>query len=63
MVLGVILGPIAEKNLDRALQLSRNDWTIFVRRPIALTFILLSVGMIAWTVFDNIRKAKAEEKA
>jgi len=28
MVLGVILGPIAEKNLDRALQLSRNDWTI-----------------------------------
>ena len=63
MVLGVILGPIAEKNLDRALQLSRNDWTIFFRRPIALTFILLSVGMIAWTVIDNIRKAKAEEKA
>ena len=62
MVLGVILGPIAEKNLDRALQLSRNDWTIFFRRPIALTFILLSVGMIAWTIFDNIRRAKAEEK-
>ena len=63
MVLGVILGPIAEKNLDRALQLSRNDWTIFFRRPIALTFILLSVGMIAWTIFSNIRKAKSENKA
>ena len=63
MVLGVILGPIAEKNLDRALQLSRNDWTIFFRRPIALTFIILSVGMIAWTIFSNVRKAKDENKA
>jgi len=63
MVLGVILGPIAEKNLDRALQLSRNDWTIFFRRPIALTFILLSVGMIAWTIIGNIRDAKKAEKA
>ena len=57
-MLGVILGPIAEKNLDRALQLSRNDWTIFFRRPIALTFIILSIAMIGWTVYSNIRKEK-----
>lgn len=63
LVLGVILGPIAEKNLDRALQLSRNDWSVFFRRPIALTFILLSVGMILWTVISNIRKEKTAEKA
>jgi len=31
--------------------------------PIALTFILLSVGMITWTVIDNIRKTKSQEKA
>ncbi len=61
LVLGVILGPIAEKNMDRALQLSRNDWTIFFRRPIALTFIILSVAMIAWTVYSNARKSKAEK--
>ena len=63
LVLGVILGPIAEKNLDRALQLSRNDWSVFFRRPIALTFILLSVGMILWTIISNIRKEKTAEKA
>ena len=63
LVLGVILGPIAEKNLDRALQLSRNDWLVFFRRPIALTFILLSIGMILWTVISNIRKEKTAEKA
>ena len=63
LVLGVILGPIAEKNLDRALQLSRNDWSVFFRRPIALTFILLSIGMILWTVISNIRKEKTAEKA
>lgn len=66
LVLGVILGPIAEKNLDRALQLSRNDWTIFFRRPIALTFIILSVFMIIFTIVSNRRKAqraKQEGKA
>lgn len=63
LVLGVILGPIAEKNLDRALQLSRNDWSVFFRRPIALTFILLSIGMILWTVISNIRKEKTAERA
>lgn len=63
LVLGVILGPIAEKNLDRALQLSRNDWTIFFRRPIALTFILLSVAMILWTIISNIRKEKKAVKS
>ena len=63
MVLGVILGPIAEKNMDRALQLSKNDWTIFFRRPIALTFIILSVFMIVFTVITNSKKAKKEAEA
>lgn len=63
LVLGVILGPIAEKNLDRALQLSRNDWSIFFRRPIALTFIILSVLIIAWTFYSNNKKHKAEASA
>lgn len=62
LVLGVILGPIAEKNLDRALQLSRNDWTIFFRRPIALTFIILSIAMIVWTIISNVRKDAKEKK-
>lgn len=62
LVLGVILGPIAEKNLDRALQLSRNDWTIFFRRPIALIFILLSVFMIVRTLINNARQKKQESQ-
>ena len=65
LVLGVILGPIAEKNLDRALQLSRNDWTIFFRRPIALTFIILSIVMVGITFYNNAHegKRKAGKKA
>lgn len=63
LVLGVILGPIAEKNLDRALQLSKNDWSVFFRRPIALTFIILSVLMVGYTVFTNWRDSQKEKKA
>ena len=62
LVLGVILGPIAEKNLDRALQLSKNDWTVFLRRPISLTFILLSVVMVGITIVNNVRDAKKERE-
>ena len=59
LVLGVILGPIAEKNLDRALQLSKNDWSIFFRRPISVTFLALSVLMIVLSILSAMRENKS----
>jgi putative tricarboxylic transport membrane protein len=44
LVLGLILGPIFERNLRRAMILSRGDWTTFITRPISL--ILLMITMI-----------------
>ncbi|MBV1866644.1 MAG: tripartite tricarboxylate transporter permease [Marinosulfonomonas sp.] len=43
ILLGVILGPIAEAGLRRALLLNGDDWTIFVTRPICLVLLVLSV--------------------
>ena len=33
LLLGLILGPMMEENLRRALLLSRGDWSVFVTRP------------------------------
>lgn len=47
VILGIILGPIAEQELSRALILSHGDWTVLIRSPLALGFYalaLLSVG-------------------
>lgn len=41
LVLGVILGPIAEENLHRSLQLSGGSWDIFVASPISLVMIVM----------------------
>ncbi|MGY6549898.1 MAG: tripartite tricarboxylate transporter permease [Roseinatronobacter sp.] len=49
MVLGVILGPIAEVNMRRALMID-NDWTLFLTRPLSALMLLLAVGSILWTV-------------
>ena len=41
LVLGVILGPIAETNLRRAL-MTNEDWTLFFTRPISLALLTLA---------------------
>jgi len=47
LVLGVILGPIAEQNLNRALLISHNNYAVFFTRPISLMFLIFSVVSVA----------------
>lgn len=46
IVLGMVLGPIAESNLRNALALSGGSWLIFVQRPICLAFIVLTFVLV-----------------
>ncbi len=58
LVLGVILGPMAETNLNRALILSGNDWSILVRSPISLTLLILSVLSIIFAIISFRRESR-----
>lgn len=49
LVLGVILGPIAETNLRRAL-MADADWTAFLTRPVSAGLLLLAVLSIVLSV-------------
>lgn len=60
IVLGLILGSVAEDNLRRALVISDGSWKIFVTRPICLVFILLS-GIVVYSVIRQNRKKKTKE--
>src|SRR5690606_30130972 len=44
-VIGLILGPLAEQQLRRALAISQGDYSIFVTRPISAT--LLAIALVA----------------
>lgn len=58
LVLGVILGPMAETNLNRALILSGNDWSILVRSPISLILLILSVLSIIFAIISFRRESR-----
>ena len=63
LVLGIILGPMAEDHLNRALLLARNDWSILLRSPISLVFLILSVLSILTALFAMGKPAKEDELA
>ncbi|WP_245391776.1 tripartite tricarboxylate transporter permease [Salinicola aestuarinus] len=58
LVLGVILGPIAETNLRRAL-MTNEDWTLFLTRPISLALLILALLSVAFTVRRALRQRRA----
>ncbi|MFN4172131.1 MAG: tripartite tricarboxylate transporter permease [Pseudorhodobacter sp.] len=62
-IIGFILGPMAETNLRRGLQLSRGDFTGFLTNPISATFLGLAALSIALTLWASLRAPKARALA
>jgi TctA family transporter len=60
LLLGLVLGPMLEENFRRAMVLSDGDWSVFVRRPISLVFLLLAAGLLAAVMLPNIRRGREE---
>ncbi|MEH7237169.1 tripartite tricarboxylate transporter permease [Bacillus sp. JJ1562] len=59
IILGVVLGPIAESQFRRSVQMSDGDFTIFLTRPISVTLIVVSILMLFFPlVSDYIKKRK-----
>jgi putative tricarboxylic transport membrane protein len=57
LVLGVVLGPIAETNLRRAFQTS-TDWTLFFTRPISAALLALAVASIVYSIVAYLRRSR-----
>jgi len=60
LLLGLILGPMMEENLRRAMLLSRGDWSVFVTRPLSATLLAMAVLLIVIVMLPSI-KSKREE--
>jgi putative tricarboxylic transport membrane protein len=48
LVLGTILGPLAEANFMTTMVSFNNDWTVFFTRPISGSILALSFAGLAW---------------
>ena len=58
LLLGVILGPLIEENMRRALLISHGSLAVFVERPISATFLVLAAILIVILAAPSIRVAR-----
>jgi putative tricarboxylic transport membrane protein len=63
LVLGLILGPMMEANLRRALILSRGDWLGTLTRPITLFFLVATLASLVLPLLRRRRGAPGPESS
>lgn len=63
-VLGMILGPLIETNLMRALTVSGGSWAIFYQRPLSCCFLIVLLIMLVYPLAaDKLKKRKQAKLA
>ncbi len=58
LIIGFILGKMAEENLRRALMASAGSWLVFLTRPISLAFLVIAVVSVIFTLKRNRQNKK-----
>ncbi|MFB5662329.1 tripartite tricarboxylate transporter permease [Alteribacillus sp. HJP-4] len=57
VILGLVLGPIAESELRRALQMSGGDISVFFTRPISLSLLIIALLLLVGPMLKTPLKA------
>src|SRR2546430_132737 len=60
LLLGMVLGPLMEENLRRALLISRGDVTVFVTRPLSGVLLAVAAFLLVLAVLPSLRKKRDE---
>jgi TctA family transporter len=60
LVLGLILGPMMEENLRRALLLSRGAWSVFLTRGLSATLLGIAALLLLIVLLPAVRKKRQE---
>jgi putative tricarboxylic transport membrane protein len=56
MVMGLILGPMAEQFFLTSMVSHGGDPSVFVRRPVSLAVLALATLVVAWPLWARIRR-------
>jgi TctA family transporter len=60
LLLGLILGPMMEENLRRALLLSRGDFTTLITRPLSASLLVATVLLLVVVALPSFSKKREE---
>ena len=53
----MVLGPLMEENLRRALLISRGDWSVFFTRPLSAVLMAVAAGLLVLAVLPTLRES------
>ena len=56
MVLGVILGPLAESSFMTMMVSNGNDWTVLMGRPVSATVMVMAVVALVYPIQRQLRE-------
>jgi putative tricarboxylic transport membrane protein len=59
VIVGMILGPLAEVQFRRAIQITQGDLSVFYSRPIAATLFLIALAMLAAPLIVRLARPRA----
>lgn len=59
-VLAIVLGPLAEKYFRQAMIISHGDPLTFVERPLSAVFMVAAAGLIAYPVYQALRRSRRD---
>ncbi len=62
-VLAIVLGPLAERSLRQSLLGSQGDLSVFVDRPLTLTFMVIAVVLFVYPIFLGWKRKNAKAAA
>lgn len=58
LILGVILGPLAESYFVTTMIGEANDWTVFFTRPVSGCLMIISIGLLIMPIFRSLFKKR-----
>ena len=60
MLLGLMLGPMMEENLRRAMVISNGDTMVFVTRPISAALLIIGAALLVVAILPMIRRRREQ---
>jgi putative tricarboxylic transport membrane protein len=61
VIVGMILGPLAEKNFRNALSISQGDFSVFLTRPIAAAILAIALAVVLVPRLTKQRIGQADD--
>ena len=63
LVIGFVLGQLAEEKFTQSLQISGGGYSIFFTRPVSIVLLLAIVFMLGWSMYKAAKKSPAPRAA